>query len=219
MTGEVVLDEVEIRVLGCLVEKEKTTPDYYPLTRNALLSACNQKSSRDPVVSYNEQTVVASLESLRERGLVHLITTSDGRVPRYRHVFSEALQLSRPQNAALCLLMLRGPQTIGEIRQRSARLYDFASLEEVEDTLKELASRPVQPLVVKLARQAGTKEPRYAQLLSGPAGEAAQPEPAPQEPAPGDREQLQLLEAEVEKLRGQVEQLRAQFEIFQKQFE
>ena len=227
--GSLLLSDEEVRVAGCLVEKETTTPDYYPLTLNALLSACNQKSSRDPVVSYSEQTVREALESLREKGLVHVITTSDGRVPRYRHVFVEALRLTRAQAAALCVLMLRGPQTPGEIRQRTGRLYEFASLEEVEETLRELMSREAQTLAVRLERQAGTKESRYAHLLAGEVSGAAAPGAVD---APTDKttssagERIQTLQEEVASLREQIGELerhigdlQAQFAEFRKQFE
>jgi uncharacterized protein len=223
------LSEEEVRVAGCLVEKETTTPDYYPLTLNALLSACNQKSSREPVVAYSEQTVREALESLREKGLVHVVTTSDGRVPRYRHVFVEALRLTRTQAAALCVLMLRGPQTPGEIRQRTGRLYEFASLEEVEETLRELMNREPQTLAVRLERQAGTKESRYAHLLAGEVSGAAAPGAldAPTDRAtPSAGERIQTLQEDVASLRehigelqGQIGDLQTQFAEFRKQFE
>jgi hypothetical protein len=162
----VALSPEELRVLGSLVEKQNTTPDYYPLTLNAVVAACNQKSSRDPVVSYTEQAVTAALDSLREKGLSRIITSSEGgRVPRYRHLFYEAFNLSQPQGAALCVLMLRGPQTVGEIRGRASRIYDFASLDEVQDTLDELRKNQPRALVTRLARPAGTKQPRYGHLL------------------------------------------------------
>lgn len=223
---EVILSPEEIRVLGALVEKENTTPDYYPLTLNALVAACNQKSSRDPVVSYTDDTVQTALDALREKGLSRVITSSEGgRVPRYRHLFAEAFSLNQPQAAALCVLMLRGPQTVGEIRGRTNRIYDYASLAEVQETLDELAHRVPRPLVVQLARQAGTKEPRYAHLLSGtveaetavnPRTSVAPPEPAADQET-GQR--IANLESEVESLRAEVNELKQALEGFRKQFE
>jgi uncharacterized protein YceH (UPF0502 family) len=167
-----VLDPAELRVLGALIEKEITTPDYYPLSLNALQAACNQTSNRNPVVHYDEPTVARAAESLRDKKVLHVIDRGESRVTKYRHVVYEALDLGRPAVAVLCVLLLRGPQTVGEIRTRSNRLYDFSSLEEVEATLNSLASAQ-PPLVVSLPRQAGQKEIRYAHLLGGdvPAGE------------------------------------------------
>ena len=147
---QAVLSPEEIRVLGSLVEKENTTPDYYPMTLHALVAACNQKSSRDPVVSYTEDTVMTALDGLREKGLARVITSSEGgRVPRYRHLFSEAFSLNQPQAAGLCVLMLRGPQTVGEIRGRTNRIHNFASLAEVQETLDGLERRIPRPLVAR----------------------------------------------------------------------
>ncbi len=223
---QVVLSPEEIRVLGSLFEKENTTPDYYPLTLNALVAACNQKSSRDPVVSYSDDTVMTALDSLREKGLSRVITSSEGgRVPRYRHVFAEAFSLKQPEAAALCVLMLRGPQTVGEIRGRTNRIYDFASLAEVQETLDELAQRIPRPLVVQLARQAGTKESRYAHLLGGEPPEAEPPHPRgvaieAAEPTSSEfGQRVERLESEVETLRGEVEELKGALEVFRKQFE
>lgn len=223
---QVVLSPEEIRVLGSLFEKENTTPDYYPLTLNALVAACNQKSSRDPVVAYKEETVMTALDGLRDKGLARVITSSEGgRVPRYRHVFAEAFSLSKPEAAALCVLMLRGPQTVGEVRGRTNRMYDFASLAEVQETIGELARRIPRPLVVQLARQAGTKEPRYAHLLGGEPVEAA-PAAArgnaiePATPASSETQQrVERLETEVDHLRAEVEELKQALEVFRKQFE
>jgi uncharacterized protein YceH (UPF0502 family) len=223
---QVVLSPEEIRVLGSLFEKENTTPDYYPLSLNALVAACNQKSSRDPVVSYTEDTVMTALDGLRQKGLARVITSAEGgRVPRYRHLFAEAFSLSQPEATALCVLMLRGPQTVGEIRGRTNRIYDFASLAEVQETLDGLTQRIPRPLVAQLARQAGTKEPRYAHLLGGepvegePAGASG---PAIEQAAPAASEtlrRLEQLEAEVESLRAEVGELRQALEVFRKQFE
>lgn len=221
---EVILSPEEVRVLGSLFEKENTTPDYYPLTLNALVAACNQKSSRDPVVSYSEETVQSALDTLREKGLSRVITSSEGgRVPRYRHLFAEAFSLNQPQAAAMCVLMLRGPQTVGEIRGRTNRIYEYASLAEVQETLDELAHRVPRTLVVQLARQAGTKEPRYAHLLSGhvdvePVVSLASPvaESALDQES-GER--ISKLESEVESLRAEVNELKQALEGFRKQFD
>jgi uncharacterized protein YceH (UPF0502 family) len=213
-------------VLGSLFEKENTTPDYYPLTLNALVAACNQKSSRDPVVSYSEDQVQGALDSLREKGLSRMITSSEGgRVPRYRHVFAEAFSLNQAQAAALCVLMLRGPQTAGEIRGRTNRIYEYASLAEVQETLDELAHRIPRALVAQLPRQAGTKEPRYAHLFGGPIDAEAmaslRPEGASSETPVDDdtRQRIGKLESEVESLRAEIDDLKQAWEAFRKQFE
>ena len=164
---EVLLNAVEVRALGALIEKEITTPEYYPLTLNSVTTACNQKSNRDPVVSLEEKAVVRALEGLREKGLARQVSGVDMRVPKHYHLFDEKMCLTRPQVAALCVLMLRGPQTVGEIRGRSGRLYEFTDLEEVERVLMELVERSEGALVVQLARQPGRKESRYAHVLMG----------------------------------------------------
>jgi uncharacterized protein YceH (UPF0502 family) len=197
-----ILNDTEVRVLGSLIEKEITTPDYYPLSLNALVAACNQSSNRNPVVHFDEDTVARAADSLREKKLVHLVDRSESRVSKYRHVLYEAMNMGRPAIAVMCVLMLRGPQTVGEIRTRSNRLYDFSSLEEVETTLNSLMSGE-PPLVVRLPRQSGQKEVRYAHLLSGEV-RLTEPEPEP------DR---------IGKLEKEVEDLKKQFEEFRKQFE
>ena len=205
---DLILSDTEVRVLGALIEKEITTPDYYPLSMNALIAACNQLSNRNPVVHFDESTVTQALDSLREKKLAHQVDKSDARVTKYRHVLYEAMNLGRPGIAVLCVLMLRGPQTVGEIRTRTNRLYDFSSLEEVETTLNSLAAAE-RPLVVNLPRQSGQKEGRYAHLLSGEVKFTdAEPEPA-SEP---QLDRLGKLEKEVEDLKRQFEQFRKQFE-------
>ncbi len=196
------LSDIEVRVLGSLVEKEITTPDYYPLSLNALTAACSQSSNRSPVVQYDEQSVARAADDLREKKLVHQVDRSESRVTRYRHVLYEALDLGRPAIAVMCVLMLRGPQTVGEIRTRTNRLYDFSGLEEVETTLNSLIARE-SPLVVRLPRQSGQKEVRYAHLLSGEVN-LTEPEPEP--------DRIGKLEKEVEDLKRQFEQFRKQFE-------
>ena len=196
------LNDIEVRVLGALIEKEITTPDYYPLSLNALVAACNQSSNRNPVVRFDEDTVARATESLREKKLVHQVDRSESRVSKYRHVIYEAMNLGRPAVAVLAVLMLRGAQTVGEIRTRSNRLYDFTSLDEVDLTLNALMSRE-PPLVVRLPRQTGQKEVRYAHLLSG---EVTITEPEP------ELDRIGKLEKEVEDLKKQFEQFRKQFE-------
>ncbi len=210
---DVVLSAEEIRVLGCLVEKEATTPDYYPLTLNAIVAACNQKSSRNPIISFDEATVRDTLASLQETNLVHRITSSDGgRVKRFRRMFSQTFALIPEHAAVLCVLMLRGPQTPGEIRQRTGRIFPFESLADIEDALDALADRSTRPLVVKLARQPGTKEPRYAQLLGGAVSEQIE-ETSIATAAPAAPQALSqrvnALEKEVAELRQALDQLRS----------
>jgi uncharacterized protein YceH (UPF0502 family) len=200
------LTDTEVRVLGALIEKEITTPDYYPLSLNALVAACNQSSNRHPVVHFDESTVVQALDTLREKKLIHLIDRSESRVTKYRHVLYEAMNLGRPTIAVLCVLMLRGPQTVGEIRTRTNRLYDFSSLDEVEITLNSMMSAE-PPLVARLARQTGQKEVRYAHLLSG---EVTMPE-SHDAPEP-ELDRISRLEKDVEDLKRQFEQFRKQFE-------
>jgi uncharacterized protein len=216
-----ILTPVEVRVLGSLIEKEITTPEYYPLTLNALVNACNQISNRDPVVSFDERAVARALESLREKKLTWMVT-GIGRVPKYEHRFSEALKLAEQELAVLCVLMLRGPQTVGEIRGRTGRLYEFKELEEVELTLQALMSAE-PPLAVKLPRQPGTKESRYAHLLAGEV-HVEEREVAPRfEPATlevrQENERIAKLEDELTQVRGELSELKQQFVDFKKQFE
>lgn len=215
------LTPVEVRVLGSLIEKEITTPEYYPLSLNALTNACNQISNRDPVVSFDEKTVTRALESLREKKLVWMVT-GVGRVPKYEHRFTEALKLAEQEAAALCVLMLRGPQTVGEIRGRTGRLYEFKELEEVDLTLQSLMTAE-PPLIVKLPRQPGTKESRYAHLLAGEV-QIEEREVAPRlEPATlevhQENERLARLEEELAEVRAELAELKHQFIDFKKQFE
>ena len=204
------LTEAEVRVLGSLIEKEITTPDYYPLSLNALMAACNQSSNRNPVVHYDEETVAQAADLLREKKLVHLIARGESRVNKYRHVLYEAMNMGRPDIAAMCILMLRGPQTVGEIRTRSNRLYDFTSVEQVETTLNGLMAA-VPPLVVRLPRQMGQKEVRYAHLLSGEVEMSAQ-EAEPEAMPEIDPDRIGKLEREVADLRREFEEFRKKFE-------
>jgi uncharacterized protein len=169
----------ELRVVACLVEKQLTTPDSYPLTENAVVAACNQLSNRNPVVAYDNNTVRVTLTALRQRGLARVVHTPGARVPKHKHIIDEALGLSKGEVSLLTVLALRGPQTVGELRTRTERMHDF-SLTGVEETLEALATR-AEPLVTRLERQPGQKEARYAQLLGGPvdAGSSAFAAPAP----------------------------------------
>jgi uncharacterized protein YceH (UPF0502 family) len=225
LSEELILSAEELRVVGALIEKQVTTPEYYPLTLNALRQACNQLSNREPVVSFDERTVVWALESLRDRKLVRVVSTAEGRVPKYRHVLDEALGLKPPEMAVMCVLMLRGAQTVGEIRTRTERLYPFSALSFVETTLEDLMTRDV-PLVLKLPRLSGQKESRYAHLLGG---EVEIPEESEGEPARAEGatrgvrgetgERVARLEDELKAVRAELAELRAQFGEFKKQFE
>ena len=216
------LDRVEERVLGSLIEKAVTTPDYYPLTLNSLTAACRQKSNRDPVVDVDEQTVASALERLQEAGLTRVITGADQRVPKYRHLFSEICGLQAAQTAVVCELMLRGPQTLGELRTRASRMHPFEELSQVEVILQGLcASEPA--LVVQLARQPGRKESRYAHRLVGePAAPTDTNMPRAEAAvvvARAETDRIERLEAQLEQLQSQVDQLQQQLEVFRQQFE
>jgi uncharacterized protein YceH (UPF0502 family) len=158
------VDPVEIRVLGCLIEKQRTTPDAYPLSLNALRLACNQTTNRDPVVDYEEREIKAALDRMSHRGWTRFASSAGSRALKYRQLLDEALQLSEQELVLLAVLMLRGPQTLGELKQRSERMHRFESLAHVAQTLDGLAARE---LVARLDRQPGQKEERYAQLLGG----------------------------------------------------
>jgi uncharacterized protein YceH (UPF0502 family) len=212
---ETILSDIETRVLGSLIEKQVTTPEYYPLTLNALTLACNQKNNRSPVTSYSENQVADALESLREKNLAYVFYGSTSRVPKYKHVVPEVMHLSHAELALMCVLMLRGAQTLGELRGSGSRLHEFLSLEEVEETLNKLITRDPDPLVARLPRQPGQKDGRFAHLLSGEidlhAIEQA-PSPSPAIRRTGLEEKVEALTAEVEKLKEQFEQFRKQFE-------
>jgi uncharacterized protein YceH (UPF0502 family) len=210
------LSALEARVIGCLIEKQITTPDQYPLSLNALTNACNQKSNRDPVLALSEAEVQSVLDQLRRRHFVLEKSGFGSRVPKYQHCFCNtdhsALQFSAQELAIVCELLLRGPQTPGELRTRAARMADFQEASDVEAALEALAHREVHPIVIRLAREAGRRDSRYAHLLSGPiqVTEPAGPEPAADEQAvpavPPER--IAALEAAVQALRGEVERLR-----------
>lgn len=214
---ETTLDGTELRVLGSLVEKELTTPEYYPLSLNALVNACNQKSNRDPVLSLDESQVTRALDTLRFKQYA-LVSGSGGRVVKYRHALVEKFRFSPAELAILCELMLRGPQTVGELRGRGERMHKFADLSEVESVLADLAER-TPSLVVKLPLQPGRKEPRYCQLFSG---EPDLSELAAQMEARGagaDGEKMARLEQELSELREEVAALRETVAEFRKSFE
>lgn len=217
------LTEIEARILGALVEKQVTTPEYYPLTLNSLTLACNQKNNRTPVTSYSETEVAAALETLREKNLAYVFYGSTSRVPKYKHVLPEVMHLSQPELALICVLLLRGPQTTGELATRAFRLHEFAGLEEVETTLNSLISREPDALVTRLPRQPGQKEARFAHLLSGDVTTDFVQEGATPTKARGrgenQSERMVALEAEVETLKAEVGMLKTQFETFKKQFE
>jgi uncharacterized protein YceH (UPF0502 family) len=210
------LTDIETRVLGALVEKQVTTPEYYPLTLNALTLACNQKNNRHPVTSYTESQVSEALETLREKNLAYVFYGSTSRVPKYKHVMPEVMHLSPAETALMCVLMLRGAQTVGELRGNASRLYEFSSLEEVEAVLNGLISREDEPLVVRLPRQPGQKEVRFAHLLSG---EVSVETVAVESERPSRQSTVERLEQKVDALASEVERLKEQFEQFRKQFE
>jgi uncharacterized protein YceH (UPF0502 family) len=201
-------DAVEIRVVGCLVEKQRTTPDAYPLSLNALRLACNQATNRDPVVEYDEETVAEALRRLAQRGWTRLASGAGSRARKYRHMLPEALGLADDELALLAVLMLRGPQTPGELKQRSERLHSFADLASAQETLERLVQRE---LVARHPRRAGQKEDRYEQLLGdGPVGAAGPPasEAAPPPAEPVDEGRLDRIEREIAALRTELASLR-----------
>jgi uncharacterized protein YceH (UPF0502 family) len=218
------LTEVEVRVLGALVEKEITTPEYYPLSVNALMNACNQKSNREPVMTLDEEAVRQALRSMSEQALVRS-AGGDSRVPKFEHRLNELYNFHRHEIAVLCVLMLRGPQTPGELRTRAERMYAFEDLEAVHAALNLLMRRE-PPLAKVLPRQPGTKEARYMHLVAGDelpkmhesvAGVASSK--VAENPAPVDADRVTQLGSEVDELRREIETLRQQFAAFQKQFQ
>ena len=212
------LTEVEARIVGALVEKQLTTPEYYPLTLNALTAACNQKSNRDPVVSFDEETVTRALEDLREKNLVYVFYGSTSRVPKYKHMLPQVFELEPAEVAVMCVLLLRGAQTLGELRERTGRLYEFSGIGEVSETLDSLMRRD-EPLVVRLERQAGQKEARFAHLLCGEVAAAVYTPKTHSATTAAENERIEKLEQEIESLRGELNDFRQIFEEFKKQFE
>jgi len=216
---DIILSDAEARVLGSLIEKDVTTPDYYPLSLNALVNACNQKSNRDPVMNLDENAVRQALRTLEKNGLAGPADRFDGRVTKYEHRLQEAHNFDRRETAILCVLLLRGPQTPGELRSRSERMHSFDDLSEVESALQRLMKRE-PPLVKVLPRQPGTKEARYAHLLSGDV-EVVRPETNREIPASnsGNPDRIAHLEQQVSQLQDEVDHLKREFSAFQKQFE
>ncbi|PAW67628.1 MAG: hypothetical protein B9S34_04990 [Opitutia bacterium Tous-C1TDCM] len=219
------LDPVAVRVLGALVEKQLTTPDYYPLTLNALVNACNQLSNREPVMDLDETAVLRAIGVLREHRLATLFTGAESRVAKYKHTLTDALLLTPGEVALLCVLFLRGPQTLGELRPRTERIFRFDTLPETEAALAVLAERQPQPLVAKLPRAPGTKESRYAHLFGGPVevvDSRSAPAPAaliasPLAPVPAAADRLARLETEAVALRAELAELKAEFARFRAQ--
>ncbi len=216
---DILLTDDEIRVLGCLMEKEMATPDYYPLSLNALTNACNQKSNRNPVVSYDEETVVYALNGLQERNLAR--QSNIGRVPKYEQIFSTNLNLLPREKAIICILLVRGSQTIGEIRSRTERMYAFQSIDEVQETISNLED--TGGLLSKLPRQPGRKESRYAHLLSGEPQETIV-ETAPRPEAATvivrkENNRMGELQEQIDKLRQELQTLQLEFVNFKSQFD
>ncbi|HKT88201.1 MAG TPA: YceH family protein [Candidatus Sulfotelmatobacter sp.] len=215
-----VLSEIEARVLGSLIEKDITTPDYYPLSLNALVNACNQKNNREPVMSLDESAVRDALNTLQEKRLAGPASGADSRVTKYEHRLQEVFNFDRREIAIVCVLLLRGPQTPGELRSRTDRMYHFEALDDVISTLDRLAQRE-PPLVRMLPRQPGTKEARYTHLFSGgPPEQPAAPITRASSPdAPSSSDRISNLEEEVARLRTELTEVQQQLAAFRKQFE
>ena len=216
------LAPVEARILGSLVEKQLTTPEYYPLTLNAIVQACNQKSNRDPVTAFDEPSIARALEGLRDRNLVYIFYASGSRVPKYKHMMPDVYELDAAELALVVVLMLRGWQTIGELRERASRLHEFADLGAVDEKLRALVEREPDPLVARLPRQAGHKESRYAHLLSGAitidAGDVAEPRASSSNSRQVEADRIERLERQVETLTAELADLSARFAEFKNQF-
>ena len=215
---DLILSPNEVRVLGALIEKDITTPEYYPLSLNALVNACNQKSNRDPVMQLDENAVRDALSGLQERRLAGPASGADSRVTKYEHRTQEVFNFTRPEVAVLCTLLLRGPQTPGELRGRTERMHRFESLDDVESALQKLSHRE-PPLVKVLALQPGTKEPRWVHLLAGDVDVPESPVPVTATQAAADNDRVVRLEIEVAALRQELAALKAQMDTFRKQFE
>ncbi|MFZ1010180.1 MAG: YceH family protein [Candidatus Sulfotelmatobacter sp.] len=212
------LSVIETRVLGALIEKDITTPDYYPLSLNALVNACNQKNNRDPVIALDEEAVSDALSTLQEKRLAGPAGGADSRVTKYEHRLQEVFNFDRREIAVLCVLLLRGPQTPGELRSRTDRMYRFEALDDVVSTLDRLAQRE-PALVAVLPRQPGTKESRYMHLFAGDAPPADLHTPRAVSAPLGDGDRLAHLEHEVLELRKEVAEIHEQLAAFRKQFE
>ena len=217
-----ILTEIETRVLGSLIEKDITTPDYYPLSLNALVNACNQKNNREPVMTLAEESVRAALATLQEKRLAGPAGGADSRVPKYEHRLQEVFNFDRREIAIVCVLLLRGPQTPGELRGRAERMYHFEELDDVVSTLDRLAQRE-PPLARVLPRQPGTKESRYTHLFSGepPISDMAAPSgpDSSRHSGPSAADRLAQLEEEIATLRRELSDVQQQLAAFRKQFE
>ena len=216
------LDPIEIRVLGALYEKARTTPDNYPLSLNALTNACNQASNREPVMALAETEVSAAVDRLRKRQMVRAIVHSGGRITKFQHLMDDALGLTNRQLAVLSVLMLRGVQTAGELRTRTQRLHEYEDVADVESALEGLASRAEGALVVRLPRRIGQREERWGQLLGGAVVEAPEGPPEAERPARAaapDEGRIAALETELAALREELAELRGELAAFRKQFE
>ena len=219
---DILLNSIEARILGCMIEKQITTPDYYPLSLNALTNACNQKSNRDPVVSFDETVVVRGLDSLQDKGLSEKLYKSDSRVPKYQHNFDKSLNLSRREVAVLCELMLRGPQTLGELRSCCERMYEFENIHEIEEVLTGLKNRD-NPMVTKLPRQPGRKESRHMHLLSGEPEiqetDTSVPEEGARQEVRAENERIARLEEELSRHIKDFDSFKKEYESFKSQFD
>jgi uncharacterized protein YceH (UPF0502 family) len=213
-----ILNPAEARVLGALVEKDITTPDYYPLSLNALINACNQKNNREPVTNFDEETVRLALRNLSDKRLAGPAGGADGRVTKYEHRLQEVFNFTRPETAILCVLLLRGPQTPGELRGRTERMHRFEDLDEVLSGLQQLMRRE-PPLAKALGRRPGTKEIRYAHLLSGDVEAWEPPAESASSSGSADAERIIQLEEQVAALRNEIAELKQQMADFRKQFE
>lgn len=218
------LSPVETRILGCLLEKERITPENYPLSLNSMVAACNQSTNRDPIVAYDAKTVEAGVDTLRQKKLATMIMSAGSRVPKYRHELLNHFELNPREVALICVLLLRGPQTPGELRTRTERQQFFDSLEQVEAFLGEL-TKGESPLVRVLPARPGQKEKRYVQLISGepvvsdaPPDEISFPAPA-RELAAEEKPRLEAVEKEIEGIKGELQRLREELLSFRKQFE
>jgi uncharacterized protein YceH (UPF0502 family) len=213
-----ILTDIEVRVLGALAEKESTTPDYYPLSLNALVNACNQKSNRDPVMNLDEDVVRDALDSLNAKNLAGSVSGAESRVTKYEHRLQEVFNFTRGEAAVICALLLRGPQTPGELRGHSERMYQFAELADVQSTLQRLMQR--EPALVRvLPRQPGTKEARYMHLFCGDAAHASS-EPTPTQTGSSlADDRVTRLETAIELMQAELAEVKAQLAAFRKQFE
>ena len=212
------LNDIEVRVIGSLIEKEKTTPEYYPLSLNSLKNACNQKSNRNPVITCEESEIEKALEKLREKKFAVRRTGDDLRVPKFRQTFTETLNLTDKETAVLAVLMLRGAQTPGEIKGRTGRLYDFSSLEEVDEVLTALSIRE-EPYIKKLSRLPGTKENRFVHLFSGEPDLKSNKKGSEKDNELAAPDEIEKLHEEINLLNSELVKLRCEFEEFRKRFE